>query len=311
MGSDVAYGLAKQAGAADYANYDKQIQSLRGELGPLTTEKWLENIYGGWFWTLQPLWKRDTKPYPPLMQTDAWLRKDLQTGLASWTELKHDTILYVKQPTGFGGGGLPLYEYGYVEPNPLVFARIAVVAALTKQGLNQRGWKTTDNDNPALAADIIELDKLARKAAIFADDARKELIGEKLSDDDYFAIERFSNYINELLRTLYQGEGQPKPVSLIADVASNTTTNQVLYEALGGVDYIYVVIPGPKGLQLARGGVFSYYEFTGDINHRLTDDEWRDQVLSWKLPPRPDWVKTFINGQEPPPVTPTPTVVPG
>ena len=69
----------------------------------------------------------------------------------------------------------------------------------------------------------------------------------------------------------------------------------------GGVDYIYVVIPGPKGLQLARGGVFSYYEFTGDINHRLTDDEWRSQVISRKLPPRPDWVKVFVSGEEPPP----------
>ncbi len=301
MGSDLAYGLAKQAGAAGYPNYDKQVGALRGELGALSAEKWLENIYGGWFWTLQPLWKREAKPYPPLMQTDAWLRKDLQTGLASWTELKHDTILYVKQPTGFGGGGPPLYEYGYVEPNPLVFARIAVVAALTRQGLDQRGWKDDDSSHPALQADIMELRNLATKAARFADSARKELIGQQLSEDEYFEIELFGTYLNVLLRTLYQGEGNPKPVALIADVASNTTINQVLFEAVGGVDFIYVVIPGPKGLQLARGGVFSYYEFTGDINHRLTDDEWRSQVISRKLPPRPDWVKAFVSGEEPPP----------
>jgi hypothetical protein len=140
------------------------------------------------------------------------------------------------------------------------------------------------------------------EAARFADSARKELIGERLSEDEYFGIELFGTYLNVLLRTLYQGEGQPKPVALIADVASNTTINQVLFEAVGGVDLIYVVIPGPKGLQLARGGVFSYYEFTGDINHRFTDDEWRSQVVSRKLPPRPDWVKAFVSGEEPPPV---------
>ncbi len=46
--------------------------------------------------------------YPPFMQTQAWTRKDLQTSLGSWTELKHDTILYAKQVMAEMGGGLPV-----------------------------------------------------------------------------------------------------------------------------------------------------------------------------------------------------------
>jgi len=61
------------------------------------------------------------------------------------------------------------------------------------------------------------------------------------------------------------------------------------------VDYIYVVIPLPDGrLQTARGAVFSYYEFVGDINQRMTDEEWRTMVAGGQLPPRPSWVSAFV-----------------
>ena len=35
--------------------------------------------------------------YPSFMLKQAWDRKELNTFLGSWTELKHDTILYTKQ----------------------------------------------------------------------------------------------------------------------------------------------------------------------------------------------------------------------
>ena len=39
------------------------------------------------------------------MQSDAWLDKQLNTSLGSWTELKHDTILYAKQAYAEMGAG--------------------------------------------------------------------------------------------------------------------------------------------------------------------------------------------------------------
>jgi len=57
-----------------------------------------------------------------------------------------------------------------------------------------------------------------------------------------------------------------------------------------------VLIPSPfGGWQLSRGGVFSYYEFVGNINQRMTDEEWRAQVDSGSLPPRPSWVSAFFS----------------
>ena len=304
MGSDVAYALATEAGAADYLNYDTQMAAMRGELAQLTPGHWLENVYGGWLWALQPLWLRENPAaYPPLMQTEAWLRRDLQAGLASWTTLKHDTVLYAKQPTGFGGGGPPLTSFGYVEPNPLVFARIAVVAATLHRGLVERGFISpdpgiyTDGDPDwvALLTSDQELQQLVFLAVEFAEAARRELAGEALTEDDYWRILGYGTNLNVLLRTLYQGEGNPDPVALVTDVASNPSAQTVLQEAVGGVDYIYVVVPAPNGeLQLVRGGVFSYYEWVGNINQRMTDDEWRAQVESGQVPPRPGWVSAFM-----------------
>ena len=57
------------------------------------------------------------------MRRTAYQRKQLQTQLASWAELRHDTVLYGKQ--SYSMGILCEYPEGYVEPYPEFFARIA------------------------------------------------------------------------------------------------------------------------------------------------------------------------------------------
>ncbi len=316
--STVAQQLLANTDASHFANYDTQADKMRSEAGALTRDQWLENTYGGWLWALDPLWNRDSAVYPPMMSTEAWLRKDLQTGLASWTELKHDTVLYIKQPGGLGGGGAPLNSFGYVEPDPLVFARIAIVAAMTYQGLTARamdqqtdmmGYQVPGADGPdkitaylrqyqinGLQVTLSQLQSVAVQSAQLAEMARKELNGEPLTEDDYWTIYHTGGFLYSVLITLWQGDGPPDPVALVTDVASNPSAQTVLQEAVGGVDYIYVVVPTPYGgTQVVRGGVFSYYEWVGNINQRMTDQEWRAQVKSGNLPPRPDWVSSFLS----------------
>lgn len=297
-GSETALALAHEAGAGEFANYDAQIMKLASEMAAVTDEQWLENTYGGWLWALRPLWERvpGDAAYPPLMQSEAWLRKDLQTGLASWTELKHDTVLYIKQPTGFGGGGPPLTSFGYVEPNPLVFARMAILSGMLAQGLEARGF-TDDLWAPDSVRRLVEMLRThSLESARMAEVARKELAGEPITEDEYWMIFYVHNYLFTVLYGLWQGEGEPDPVALITDVASNPSAGTALQEAVGDVDYIYAVVTLPDGtLQLTRGGVFSYYEFVHDINDRMTDDAWRAQVASGDLPPRPAWTSAFFS----------------
>ncbi|MBZ0301858.1 MAG: DUF3160 domain-containing protein, partial [Anaerolineae bacterium] len=94
LGSDIAYQLLDARGDTSYEHYTENLLDLRSEVSAMNPPDWLQNAYGGWLWALQPLWARNPAQYPPLMSTEAWLLRDLQAGLGSWTELKHDTLLY-------------------------------------------------------------------------------------------------------------------------------------------------------------------------------------------------------------------------
>ena len=48
------------------------------------------------------------------MQTAAFWQKMMNTQFSSWTELRHDNLLYAKQ--SYSGGTICSYPYGYVEP---------------------------------------------------------------------------------------------------------------------------------------------------------------------------------------------------
>lgn len=299
LGSDIAFALAEEAGATAFANYTENMAALREEISGMDGAAWLENLYGGWLWALQPLLVRDPALVPPMMQTDAWKRKDIHTTLGSWTELKHATLLYAEQPMGgLGGGGYepPVISTSYVEPNPLVFARIAVVAAVLDQGLEARGFYRTDSYS-GLNAVNNALTSLAILSAQVAEIARKEVAGEPVSYEElYWMQENFGSALWSIRYTVEEWiTDPPENVALVADVASNANAMVVLEEAIGLVDYIYVVTNGPHGLHLTRGGVYSTYEFVQPIDQRLTDQEWREMVASGDLPPRPEWIGLYFS----------------
>jgi hypothetical protein len=81
------------------------------------------------------------------------------------------------------------------------------------------------------------------------------------------------------------GDGIPNPI--------------VLEEAVGRINEIYVVVPliNPDGsiqLQVAKGGVFAYYEFEWPAEDRLTDEKWRQMLDEGQAPPLPEWTNSFF-----------------
>jgi hypothetical protein len=306
MGSDVAYALALDAGAADYAQYPDVVRELRESTAAMPDEMWMNDIYSGWLWILHPYLARDPQRYPPLMQTEAWLRRDVHTALSSYTQLKHATILYTAQPTGRGGGGgMPPLTYGYVEPNPLAFARLAIMAQTLRLGLVQRGLiQHSDmlmNDEVPVAAMALSafdrtLGSIAEVSAALARMAAQELRGEPLSENDHYFIQySYGGFLNGIRTSVQDWQAPPPdPVALVTDIANSPMTNEVLQQAVGNVDFIYVVIPTPEGLRLAVGASYSYYEFVGDIDARMTNEEWREQLAGNNAPPRPAWVSAFF-----------------
>ncbi len=115
------------------------------------------------------------------MRTQAWTDKDLQTALGSWTELKHDTILYAKQVMAEMGGGAPGGPpHGYVEPNPEAYARLRALAMMTKSGLANRNLLSATTGG--------NLDNLIDLLSFLQNISEKELSGQAISDDEYWKI---------------------------------------------------------------------------------------------------------------------------
>lgn len=316
MGSDRAYTILDNLGETAYANYPEQMTKMRDWTASLTADDWTETLYNGWLYTLQPLLAEPGDGYPQFMQSDAWLDKQLSTSLGSWAELKHDTILYAKQAYAeLGGGGvnppLPKEAVGYVEPVPEFYARLSALASMTLNGMESRGL-LADKERDSL-------DRLIRLSDAFQVIAEKELRGEPISEDEAYLIRYYGGELEHLVMASgdtpdedpfaqpYMDE-EPQ-AAVIADVATapdyvrdGVPDPTVLEVAVGRVDEIYVVVPvveadGAIYLQVAKGGVFAYYEFPWPANDRLTDEKWRGMLDDGTAPARPVWINTFFSAE--------------
>ena len=142
LGSEQAYEILKVEGDTEYAgedtSYNQQLAKLREEFGALSEKDWNRNLYWGWLYALKPLLEDFGQGYPTFMQTEAWKDKELQTALASWAELRHDTILYAKQsytPAATAMPPQPKPVVGYVEPVPEFYSRMLALTGMTREGL--------------------------------------------------------------------------------------------------------------------------------------------------------------------------------
>jgi hypothetical protein len=96
MGSERAYQHLDEMGETHFANYPEQMQKMQDWMSGLTVGEWTETLYNTWLYTFDPLIAVPGEGYPEFMQSPAWLDKQLNTVLGSWSELKHDTILYAQ-----------------------------------------------------------------------------------------------------------------------------------------------------------------------------------------------------------------------
>lgn len=275
-----------------------RMNSLSQYFAGLSQGSWTQNIYWSWLFTLQSLSqeKTDKIGYPNFMKNDDWNNKNLQCTLGSWTELKHDTLLYSKQSYAeMGGGGpegeIPPVPKGYVEPNMEFLDRIIPLAKMTKAGLEQRNL--LDQTFQSRNKEFIDALEFFRSIAI------AELNNTKISDDDFEKLRLLGGKLSSVVAFLpnEQGTEDLARSALIADVHTDVPDNKILYEADGIPNYIYVAVKDNNGTRLTKGLVYSYYEFTNPLEKRLSDKDWKEWVYSGdesKMPAMPDWGKSLI-----------------
>lgn len=287
----------------DWKDLGKNLKLMKKRMGEID---WNENIATQWMQTLKIMNDKDKGgKLPYFMQNPEWSKKDLNAALASWAELKHDAILYAKQPMGAecGGGGPPEpVVKGYVEPNVAFWKKAIELLDNTEKLLKSQNLLTEK------ISDATE--RMREEAKFLLQLSEKELAGEEASEEEYDQLKyigaTFENISLDLLREPKQilsgwtdVQGVDRKVAIVADVytanADNNPNKSILFEAVGDADEIYVVVEIGGYLYLTRGAVLSYREFIQPIDQpRKTDEEWQKELESNPRKGVPEWMKRII-----------------
>lgn len=71
-----------------------------------------------------------------------------------------------------------------------------------------------------------------------------------------------------------------------------------LQVGLGFLNRIYVLVPLEGKLQIAQGGVFSYYEYTLPEDELMTDGRWRRVLLGTSNFKPPTWMEGLLSPED-------------
>lgn len=281
LGSDTALALLEEQGETSYSGYSQQMQQLRTAIAASSEASWTSNLYSSWIYTLKPLLEEKGEGYPSYMTSDLWSRKALETFAGSFTELKHDTVLYGKQVMAEMGGGPSevLDDRGYVEPEMEVYRRFMLLAQQTAKGLSGYGILSEEDQE-----NLSRLEQLAQKLYVIS---QKELQNEVLSDEEYDLIREYGGTLEHFWIEAVEDRTDAEwldpaeiPSSLVTDIATDPN-GTVLEIANGRPANILVVVPVDGTLRIASGAIYDFYQFEQPISQRLTNEQWRIQIGQW------------------------------
>ncbi len=168
-------------------------------------------------------------------------------------------------------------DRGYVEPEPLVYARFGSLADMTAQGLKKYGMLS--------AAQEENLSRLSQMAEQMVTISNKELQNELLTDEEYEFIRGYGGNIEHFWYEAVKDQGDEEyiatkecPAAIVADIATDPESGLALEVGTGNPSNIFVVIQVDGKIKLAKGSVYSFYQFAWPIDDRLTDSKWRQMM---------------------------------
>jgi hypothetical protein len=306
----------------DRENYQHNLLAARLTVDQRPAAAWEGTVYDGWLGALRELSKPTTdKKYPEAMRTKAWAMKSLNTQLASWTQLRHDTVLYVKQ--SHTTGQACFYPAGFVEPVPAFWGRMEKMAARSADLLEKTPYPDIEVERPShwggkqklrlkdLQKKQTEFMKnFAKQMAVLKAIAEKQLDQKELTANEKKVLEHvveinrgsgMTRYNGWYPRLFYKGERDCADWEpLVADVHTNVPATPagdpgcILHQGVGNIDLLIIAIDNGEDRMVYAGPVLSHYEFETRIDHRKSDSEWRKDAIEGNLPPRPEWTKPYL-----------------
>lgn len=301
FGSKLAADILREENDTSFEGYDEQFLQLKKNHERLGSRVWKQNLYWSRIYAAKSILEAPGRNAPAFMQSGAWLKKQLNTALGCWTELKHDTIVYTKQPyseaqaafsvMGKGGSLPPETVHGYVEPVPQLYARV-------RQSVESLRLKLTSLGFPSDLALENNFKTFERLLTSLEDISKKELSGQTPTDAEYKLIEDIGYRLRWILRAAHYMDVTEKfrskmdnKMSIVADVFTQTNSGEVLEQGVGKPAEIFVIARVDGKEKVCLGVAYSYYEFKQPAGQRLTDEKWRSMIKGKDRPSIPEWME--------------------
>jgi len=296
--------------------YGPYLNNLQQTITDLPADYWRAPIYNQWLGLFRTLNVPSTDDnFPQALRTSAWADKMLQTQLGSWTQLRHDNILYVKQ-SFTEDQALCEYPAGYVEPYPAFYAAMETLAedvslvlgSIPLSTNSARNQITTYLNNLAdvsgqlkiLAEKELRLEEFTPEEESFL----KSMIKRDVHSEQVGCTMEIEVFWDGWYASLfYERDDDP---ALIADVHTNPTRDpasalyppRVLHAATGPASAEFLIVDTDEGSTLYVGPAYSYFEVIteGDSStppERYNDEEWRSLLSAGSYPPAPNWTQSF------------------
>jgi hypothetical protein len=311
LGNDQAVALlAPELQKYRYAGALESMRRLGDEHG---SAFWEANLYNLWLGALRALspgadMRNPQSGLPTVAATEAWGRRVLNTQLASWAELRHDTILYAKQ--SYTSGVACEFPDAYVEPYPAFFAQIEKLAGAGTALVSSLPLSSSSYLGPRIGA---YWKRLREVAAILREMAEHQRSGLPHKAEHL----AFVNQVVDLnlgcggpagIRGWYaELFFQPAEAAFfdptIADVHTQPTdelgadVGHVLHVGTGWARLAVVTVDTCAGPRAYAGVVSSYHELVTEKLQRLNDQEWAQRFGSQTGAPPPadvSWMQDLI-----------------
>jgi hypothetical protein len=276
--------------------YAPKLAALRGEVVGLPAARWQQDLHSGWLGVLRTLQSTGSEErlLPSTMRGTSWRRKMLATELASWSELRHDNVLYTKE--SYTMSISCEYPSGYVEPYPAFYRSMAALAQRTQRALLKYTGTPAASDylGDSIDAFLASFQDTTSKLAEIAD---RELANESLTRAQKNMLKQviFNRVVgcgsvetDGWYAKLYYGDAMLWEPSISA-LHTDSESDRILHAGVGDAHYMVWVLDSEGDRQAFVGPVYSYYETVTD-GTRLNDETWQERIQGGQRGTVPEWL---------------------
>lgn len=271
--------------------YAERLEAAKAEVAAVSDSFWTESIYNSWLWTLRSLNNSDVAELPSDFNTTGWKARRLHTQLASWTQLRHDNVLYV--PPVMGGVVMCEYPDVVVDPYPQAFRRLAAMAEL----LDELYLGTTRTAAFGVSSPASRIAEAARRLAGMAE---RQLAGHRIDPADHLWVQSMfdAEWVHGacsrtlamngwFIRLFPDRKSALEPDRIAAPVfVAGRGADPVLELGTGDVHLVLSVVERPDGPTLVAGPIQSVHSSWQPRPRK--DSEWEAEYLR-SQPPTPSW----------------------